>query len=352
MKLNLPLFAGVVLASCLSLSLRAAPEQAPEKLGTEKTVHEFVNIEVKNYEDEILGHIKDLGIDLVNGRIVEVLVVSDDFLDVGGRVVAVPPLALIPDGANQVYRLNVSVEDFKAAPAIKLREWADAGRSERVAAAYHYFGRQPYFLENGEVASKTAKRPKVALGYVERSSKILEMPVGNFKGQQFGKVWSLTMDIPKGRILSAIIVAPGNFQTKSVVPAMSLSFNEARTALLLDDSKTEFADEPHYVFTEAAYGNEATSKEESYEGPHTSDALEQGKSYFDIDRTLVINRGIRAAKINNRHVQVGTIDGRVTLRGWVVTADEQRRIGEIAIAASRVEVVDNQITVGKPVANN
>jgi osmotically-inducible protein OsmY len=51
-------------------------------------------------------------------------------------------------------------------------------------------------------------------------------------------------------------------------------------------------------------------------------------------------------------VEIGTINGRVTLRGWVYTVADKRRIDEIAIGNSRLELVDDQITVGKPVAAN
>jgi len=371
MKLKLHLLAGAVLAGSVSLSTWAQPapvvaggetiatkrtmspgDPNPTPLGPEKQLEVFINIEIKNLQGESLGRIKDLGIDLVNGRIVEVLVQTDRSLGTGKKIVAVPPLALSADPANQVYRLNVSTEVFDTAAAIDLKHWNEAGRSDRVAAAYRLFGQDPYFLEEGGTASKTDTRPKVPLGYVERSDKIVGLPVGNFQNEKFGKVWSMTLDIPKGRILSVIVLAPGNFQTKSVIPAVALSFNPTRDGLLLDDSKMEFADEPRYLFTEASYGNGPRSKEEAYTGPHTSVALEQGSSYRDVDRTIQINRDIRAQKVNGRNVQVGTIEGRVTLRGWVYTADDKRRIGEIAIAAASAEVVDNQITVGKPVTSN
>ena len=352
MKSKSKLLAGISCAACLSLALWASPEPAPKPLGAEKQIKYFNNIEVKNFQEESLGRITDLGIDLVNGRIVEALIECDSSLELGHKIVAVPPLALIPDGVNQVYRLNTTVDDFKTAAAIDLQGWTSADRSARVAAAYRLFGQEPYFLEEGDVAAKGEKRPKVMLGYVERSSKILDLPVGNFQGDKFGKVWSMTLDIPKGRILTVIILAPGNFKTKSIVPAMALSFNAARDGLLLDDSKREYAEEPRYIFTEAAFGNGPSSQEQSYKGPRTSVALEQGSSYFDIDRTVRINKEIRAAKIRARHVLVGTINGRVTLRGWVDTAEDKRRIAEIAIGAARTEIVDNQITVGKQVGEN
>ncbi len=344
------ILAGVVLSAGLALVAPAQSEHVPQPLGAEKTPLNYLHVEIKNHQDETLGRIKDLGIDLVNGRIVEVLVESDSSLGVDGKIVAVPPGALTRDPDNKIYRLNASREVFKTAAAIDLSNWVDSGRSDRVAATYYLFGQEPYFLEEGEVASRKDARPKVSLGYVERCNQLIEMPVGNYQGDEFGKVWSMTLDILKGRILSVIILAPGNFQTKSVVPAMALDFNPARNALLLDDTKQEYADEPRYIFTEAAYGNKATSQEEAYKGKRTTVALEQGGSYRDIDRTLLIQQNIRRAKIYQRNVEVGTMDGRVTLRGWVRSNDDRQRIGQIAIEASRLELVDNQITVGRPVA--
>lgn len=350
MKLKFNLLAGALVAGILSLQAWAQDDPTPTPLGAEKKIYPYINVQIRNLQNQSLGRIKDLGVDLVNGRIVEVLVVCDSSLDVGRKIVAVPPLALMTDEVNEVYRLDASLEVFKNAAAIDLSAWVDAGQSERVAASYRHFGQEVYFLEPGDTASTTDNRSKVALGYVERISKILDMPVGNHQQQKFGKVWSLSMDIPKGRILTVIILAPGNFKTKSIVAPTALAFSPTRKALLLDDSKMEYADEPRYVFTPAAYGQDANSKEESFTGPRTTlVAFDQGDGYRDLDRTVRINKDIRTAKINGRHVQVGTINGRVTLRGWVPANEDRVRIGEIAIGASRVELVDNQIVVGKPV---
>lgn len=345
MKLKFILLAGTVLGGILPLAQLSA-EDSHERLGREKAIYDFTRIQIVNTKGESLGRISDLGVDLVNGRIVEVLVTSDSSLKVDNKIVAVPPLALKPDLLNQVYTLDVSTEVFKTAAAIDVKKWTDAGRSDRVAAAYHLFGQETYFLEEGDTAVAGADRPKLALGYVERSSRLIGLPVGNLQGLEFGKVWSLSLDLVHGRILQVIVLAPGNFLTKSIIPAMALSFNPERNALLLDDTKEEYADEPRYIYQEAAYGQPANSHEESYKGPRTSVALEQGSSYRDIDRTVHIFRDIRAAKIGSRNVEVATINGRVTLRGWVRSEEIRTRIGEIAIAASRLELVDNQITVG------
>jgi len=353
MKSLFHLLATVAIAGVFTLPLTAENEHSADNLGAEKAFNDFTRIQVKNFQDESLGRIKDLGIDLINGRIVVALIVCDSSLELGKKIVAVPPTALLPDMINGVYRLNVSTEVFKTAAAIDLSKWTDTGRSERVAAAYKLFGQDPYFLEEGDTASKTDQRPKVALGYVERSSKILDLPVGNYQDVKFGKVWSLTLDIPKGRILNVVVIAPGNFKTKSIIPSLALAFNSTRDGLLLDDTKLEFADEPRYVFTEAAFGQDPYFERETLKGPRTSVALVQGSSYRDVDRTVRINQEIRTAKINARNVEVGTINDRITLRGWVHTEEDKNRIAAIAIAAATLaENVDNQILVGKPVSNN
>jgi sporulation protein YlmC with PRC-barrel domain len=351
MKLNLILLAGAVLVGPVALPVWAQPlpTNNPADLGTQKDLSRLVDIEVKNFQDETLGRVRDLGIDLANGKIIEVLVASGTFLGMGGKTTAVPPKALFADTSAGCYRLNVSAELFTSAPAVDLSTWNDVNHGRRIAAAYRLFGQEPYFLEVGATSGTTVGgHPKVPMGYVERSSKILDMPVGNHQNDQFGKVFSLTMDIPMGRILNVIISQEGNFQEKSIVPAMALSFNDKRDALVIDDSKAKFADEPRYNFTTSTVvGLPDTAEEEAYVGPHTDVSLVQGTSYRDVDRTVLINHNIRAAKINARNVEVGTINGRVTLRGQVATEDDRRQIGEIAIAASRLELVDNQITVGE-----
>jgi len=352
MKLSFNHLAGVIIAGAVTLSGWAQPAPAHENFNAEQTSHNIAKIEVRNFQDESLGRITDLGIDLVNGRIVEVLIVSDMALNVGGKIVAVPPIGLLPDPINKVYRLNATIEQFKSAPGIDLAHWTDAGRNDRVAAVYQHFPQEPYFLVEGAPAADPKERPKVSLGYVERASKILDLPVGNLNHEAFGTVWNLSMDIPAGKITSVVVLAPGNFKTKSVIPATALRFNEARDALLLDDTKIEYADEPRLIFTEAAYGQPAHTQQESFHGQNPANALEQGNSISDVDTSVRINKEIRAAKINGRNVQVGTVDGRVTLRGWADSSDAKIRIGTIAVTIAGDKLVNNQIMVGKPVTSN
>jgi sporulation protein YlmC with PRC-barrel domain len=371
MKLKLNLLAGALAVGCLAQQGGAQPAppvasaypSAPgvpampsvtadhPTAGAETQIDRLIDIEVRNFQDERLGRVRDLGIDLVNGRIVEVMVATGGFLGIDEKFVAVPPLALVHDSSAGVYRLNISAEDFKAAPKVDLSKWNDVNHGRRVAAAYRLFGQEPYFLEEGAAPSKTpGGHPKVPMGYVERSSKMLDLPVINQHDHKLGHVWSLSLDITRGRILNVVVLAPDDFMTRSMVPAMALSFNEKRDGLVLDDTRKEFAAEPRYFLTEGLNGRADTVAEEPYKGPHTMVALVQGSSNRDMDRTKHIIEAIRAAKIDERNLEVGTNNGRVTLRGWVANDADRLRIGEIAAAQTNADLVDNQIVVGEPIA--
>ncbi len=352
MKLKYQFLAAALLTSMLVLPTWVEAEPSHTRFGVEKPINALEKITIKNFQDETLGKIVDLGVDLSNGRIVEVLVRCDSSLGVDNKIVAIPPLAFFGDPLSSVFRLDMTPEVFSTAPGIDMDKWVDSGRSDKVAATYRFFGKEPYFLETDANENNAVARPLVKLGYVERSSKILDMPVRNYNNDKFGTIYSLRLDVPNGLVTTAIILAPGNFKTKTVIPATSLEFNPERNGLLLNQSKLAFRDEPRYVLIAASYGNDAMSKEESYRGPRTNTVLAQGSSYSDVDTTVNINRKIRLANINSRDVQVGTNDGRVTLRGWVSTDADRNRIQEIAVASTRLEGVDNQLIIGQGPSTN
>ncbi len=56
--------------------------------------------------------------------------------------------------------------------------------------------------------------------------------------------------------------------------------------------------------------------------------------------------------VNAKNVKIITIDGQVTLRGPVNTAEEKRLIGEIADRIARSENVDNQLEVKLTTSSN
>jgi hypothetical protein len=76
--------------------------------------------------------------------------------------------------------------------------------------------------------------------------------------------------------------------------------------------------------------------------------LNQGNSQADIDTTAQIRKDIIAdndMSINAKNVKIITMDGHVTLRGPVDSAEEKRQIGDIANRIAQAVNVDNQLEV-------
>jgi sporulation protein YlmC with PRC-barrel domain len=300
-------------------------------------------------EHQPLGRIQDLVLDLSNGRVVEVLIVSDQFLRMGGKTVAVPPEALIPDAANKVYMINVSAEAFKAAPKFDLKAWADSTQTDNVAAAYQYFRQEPYFLLSNEASRNTDDGVAVVhLGIVERMSKLINMPVDNLQGRNLGKLQTLVLDVPNGRITSAFINADYIGQTlkySSVVPPTELTFNTKRNGLLLDDTKVEYSEEPHVIFQDGSAGQK-TSFRQQPENDVAKSGLVQGTGSSDINMTAQIYKSIQSGKLDRANkVEVATLGGRVTIAGTVNSQSAKDGINAIAVAAVQAENVNNEITV-------
>jgi sporulation protein YlmC with PRC-barrel domain len=79
--------------------------------------------EVCNLQDEKLGKIQDLMLDLTEGKIRYAVLTSGGFLSMGDRLFAVPWKALKQDKANHRFILDADVERVKNAPGFDKDQW-------------------------------------------------------------------------------------------------------------------------------------------------------------------------------------------------------------------------------------
>lgn len=87
----------------------------------------------------------------------------------------------------------------------------------------------------------------------------------------------------------------------------------------------------------------------------TKTPLDQGSSKSDVEITSQIRRAIVAKanmSVNAQNVKIITLNGQVTLRGPVNTADEKRIIGEIAGQTVHTDKVDNQLDLKSASGSN
>jgi len=202
---------------------------------------------------------------------------------------------------------------------------------------------------------------------------------------KLGKVGNMLLDLGSGRVV-AVIVSSGGFlglgDELGAMPPSAFRFSPDRDTLQLDASKEMLSSAPHFKanqwpdFDQPSYAEgvyrayrvepyfstdvtrdreNARATEPDNTGRNVRDRdertltpLKQGNSKADVTTTAQIRKEIMAANnlsVNARNVKVITLDGRVTLRGPVKTAEEKRHIGEIAERIAHSGNVDNQLEV-------
>jgi len=369
-----------------------------DRAGCAKKASDLIGMEVKNNQNEKLGKVNDLAVDVESGRIVYVILSTGGFVGIGETLHAVPPGALHHDVANKVLHLDADKEKLNAVPKFEMAKWAECCNSNQVAEVYSQYGQQPYCSSGHKkdgantvsarnadrtwgkdriVGETEASKSWARLSYVQKASKVIGTPVKNLQDEKLGKVENLMVDLSGGRIV-AVVISSGGFigigDELSAVPPAALQFNTERDTLQLGASKETLAASPHFKanqwpdFSQPSYASDVYSayKIEPYfatdatndvdntrinvrdRQDQTLTPLNQGSSKADVATTAQIRKEIVAEKtmsVNAQNVKIITIDGQVTLRGPVNTTEEKRRIGEIANRSTHSGDVDNQLEV-------
>ncbi|WP_395753305.1 PRC-barrel domain-containing protein [Prosthecobacter sp.] len=208
--------------------------------GPDSRFAELINIEVRNNQDEKLGRIKAITVDLANSRIVEVLVSSRfGFLGMNERVTPVPPSAFRYDDNHEVARLNVSRAQFAAAPLLGRKDPSSYAQQDRVASSSRYFGVKPWFAYSGNPGA-----PR--LGYVQTTEAIELMQIKNPQGHYLGEVGLLLMDLPSGRITQVVNDTDTMDDTNNhILPLKALRYNDNHTSLVLNETFQQLLRQPH-----------------------------------------------------------------------------------------------------------
>jgi uncharacterized protein YrrD len=252
---------------------RMAGVRAEQLNGAAKAT-DIIGMTVNNYQNETIGKVNDLAVDVASGRIVVVILSSGGFFGMDRTLTAVPPCALRDDPTHKVLQLDVSKEKFAAAPKFDNSKWDENTQSNQVTQVYGYYGVQPWFVagrdgygnpdrdgifaatlprnmdgtinqegprtmdrvHNVEIVSNLEAtnnwfstrnpdgtwtreyysnnaRPDHSwsqLDYVEQAGKLIGTPVKNLQDQDLGKVDNFMVDLSAGRIV-AVIISTGGF---------------------------------------------------------------------------------------------------------------------------------------------
>src|SRR5579859_1195615 len=260
---------------------RMSHAKRPDRLNDAAKASDLIGMTVNNNQNEKMGKVEDLAVDVESGRVVQVILSTGGFLGIGDTLTAVPPEALHRDVTNKFLNLDADKEKLKGAPKFEMSNWAEYSDSNHLAEVYTYYGQEPAFrfIQTGDVVQdgqrNTADSPKIVstrkadgtwdkdrvssdsqwmipvsrLGQVQKASKLIGTAVDNLQNEKLGKVENLLVDLPSGRVV-AIIVSSGGFlgmgDELSAIPPTALRFTTDRDTLQLDTSKEMLSSAPHF----------------------------------------------------------------------------------------------------------
>ena len=100
--------------------------------------------DVYNKQDEDLGDIKEIMLDMYSGRVAYAVLSFGGFLGMGEKLFAVPWSALKLDTVNHRFVLDVSKERLKEAPGFDKDVWPNMADPAWVNSVHEYYGVKPY----------------------------------------------------------------------------------------------------------------------------------------------------------------------------------------------------------------
>ncbi|CAN5825813.1 hypothetical protein BH24DEI2_BH24DEI2_12860 [soil metagenome] len=105
----------------------------------------LIDDKVKNSQDENIGDLKELMIDVQSGRVAYGVLDFGGILGMGNKLFAVPWQAFSVDEENKILRLDVDKDRLKNAEGFDLSSWPDTADTEWGQKIHDYYGYTPHW---------------------------------------------------------------------------------------------------------------------------------------------------------------------------------------------------------------
>jgi sporulation protein YlmC with PRC-barrel domain len=131
--------------------LRADAQQTEVQMTTKLTFPRVLSAstlaknKVRNAQGETLGDIKEIMLDVANGRIAYAVLSFGGFLGVGDKLFAIPWDMLRLDTVEHVFVLDVTKEQLKDAQGFDKNNWPDFAQEEFHTSTYDYWEQERYW---------------------------------------------------------------------------------------------------------------------------------------------------------------------------------------------------------------
>jgi len=134
-------FEGQIMEEPAGAERRHMSSSSVHSFGTVHKASDLIGMEVRNRQNQKLGDIRDVMIDLRSGRVPFAILSSD----VGNKLVALPPSALKAGVSENRLVLDMDRDRLLAAPSFERSRWPDMANKQWSSEVYRFYGVQPYW---------------------------------------------------------------------------------------------------------------------------------------------------------------------------------------------------------------
>jgi sporulation protein YlmC with PRC-barrel domain len=102
---------------------------------------------VFNYQNEEIGKVEEIMIDVYTGRVAYVVVSFGGLLGIGNKLFAVPWSALQVDTDRKCFLMDADKERLKNAPGFDKNNWPQTPNGQWYHDVYKYYAQEPYWSQ-------------------------------------------------------------------------------------------------------------------------------------------------------------------------------------------------------------
>jgi sporulation protein YlmC with PRC-barrel domain len=254
--------AAATLAATLGLTAQAQmPDREYQNRSDQKTdqkklelrrASKIVGSHVIGSDNEKLGIINNLAIDLDSGRAIFAVVSTGGVMGVGDKLTAVPFKALHFSDINEPVKVNVTKASFDAVPKMDKDAWNNMKDRTWRSTIYQHYSLDPNWdapldLRTGE--KKVTKETTTHAMNIVKSSEAIGMDVRNAQHEDLGDVNDLVIDVNRCQVAYTVLGFGGVLgvgEKLFAIPWQSLKLDRADNRFVLNIDKERLRNAPGF----------------------------------------------------------------------------------------------------------
>lgn len=182
---------------------------APSAAG-DMRASKVIGMKVRNPQNENLGKIDDLVVDVNNERVAYAVLAFGGALGMGDKLFAYPVGVFQPTADHKELVLNLDKDKLKAAPGFERKNWPDWNKDTYRAEIERYFG--------PTISPKVMPNQRLA-----RASDLIGKKVEDRRGERIGKIDDLVVNLGNAKVHYAVLDVGKPWTINDTLVPMSLT---------------------------------------------------------------------------------------------------------------------------------